>query len=321
MNQIMKREPGSVVNWEDETMRTFIKEKYAPNSTPIEFHEFMWKAKMADANPILSEIYFIKFGGKKPKAAVVFSINWMIKKAHESGIFRGFTLPWYRGKNGIWYEGVFEKSRERGQVPTHCKIGVIRSDHPEPLWGIISWAERAKEHGEWLNQPLHMMSIRAQAEGLRKTIPGLSTYYIKEEFYRDDKEEWVHDPERPATEQAIEAGQVAKERADFKQGNVDPGTGKIDPGKRQQIKRLCHGLGYEKAVDYIPYINKILDDHGLPEIPEGKDTKSLTVASGEVVLKALWEQTPEEEKETITDADLAPEEDKTGLFKEGENDG
>lgn len=316
MNQIAKRETGSVLNWEDEKMRTFIKDKYAPGSTPIEFEEFCQVARMADANPVLREVFFIKYKGSP--GSIQFSIHWMIKKAEETGIFRGFTLPIYRGHDGIWYD-VFIPGKAAGQAPTHCKIGVIRSDHPEPVWGIVSWAERAKSQAEWKNQPLHMIAKCAKAEALRSAIPGLSGRYITDEMHLDDTGRH-HDPERPLTEQAVEAGQSAKERDEFKQGVTDAGAAPINPKKRQQIKKLCYGLGMEKATEYIPHINRILDDHGLPELPEGKDTKALTVAAGEIVLKALWEQTPEDKKEAVGDVDLEPEEDKTGLFPEGGSD-
>ena len=319
MNQIVKREPGTVVNWEDETMRLYIKDKYAPKSTDMEFIEFCNVAKMSDANPFLKEIYFIPYEGHP--GSIQFSIHWMIKKAHETGVFRGFTLPMYRDKNGTWWDEVWPPEAE-GDVPTHCKIGVIRSDHTEPLWGIVSWAERAKYKSEWKadKQRIHMITKCAKAEALRCAVPGLSTVYITDEMHRDDVGGWTHDPERPAGQQMIDAGREAKKRMEFRQGITDPDAEPIKPDKRETIKRLCHGLGHTKVVEYIPFINTILDDHGLPEIPEGKDTKALTVESGEIVLAALWKQMPEEKKEAVTDADLEPEVDETGLFKGDESD-
>lgn len=296
MNQIAKREPSAVVDWSDEVMREYIKNKYAPKSTPEEFIEFVNVAKMSDANPFLKEIYFIPYDDHP--GSIQFSIHWMVKKAHETGVFRGFTLPKFRDKNGVWYDEVWPDEAE-GQAPTHCKIGVIRSDHPEPLWAMVSWKERVKTYGEWRNQPIHMIVKCAKAEALRCAVPGLSTYHIVDEMHEDDPPLWRHEDRLPSVKEVSEHG---KAKHDLRKGVIDPNVESIAMKERNEIKRLGAELGLSGA-EAKKRINAILDDHGMDEV---KDTSELTVAGGNVVLAAFMNQ--------LDGTDLAEEKDETGLF-------
>jgi len=270
---------GAEIDYANREVVDFIKLKYAPEATDMELTEFLVQCKLNDANPARSEIYFIKYKGSAA-GSIQYSINWMVRKANESGMFAGFTLPEFRDINGVWHKDVWDYPDGKNKFPTHCKIGVIRKDYPEPVYGIVSWKERFKDQSQWKadKQPIHMIVKCAKAEALRGTgIKGITGIYITEEMHRDTPDgEWVPDPSKSNVDNAVEAGRAAKKREAEKQRFRNQGDLRdhddIEIGETEQkrinaqIKSL--GIDRKEIVGRINGVLKVLDLESVKKLSE-----------------------------------------------------
>jgi phage recombination protein Bet len=76
---------------------------------------------------------------------------------------------------------------EKGAKPLAARLGVLRAGFDQPLWQVVTWAEFGVEprfNGDnWGIRPAHMLGIRAETHGLRRTFPNdLSGLYTPEDF-------------------------------------------------------------------------------------------------------------------------------------------
>ena len=210
----------------DEEIKAFFIEKYAPGASDIELAEFISKAITDQAVPG-EDIYFIKYKGSP--ASIQYSINWMTRKANESGDFVGFTDPEYQDKEGNW-SGFWES---KSNAPHACRIGVIRKSTDKIGYSICRWDERAKDRAEWKKdkQGVHMLTKCTKAQGLRDAgFKGCSGRYAVEEAPEPPIERtgnWTNDPDKSPVENAIDHGRAGQKRREeenlFKRGDL---TGK-----------------------------------------------------------------------------------------------
>lgn len=196
----------------DQEVKAFFIEKYAPGATDIELAEFISKAITDQAVPG-EDIYFIKYKGSP--ASIQYSINWMTRKANETGDFVGFTDPEYQDKDGIWSR--FWESKTN--APHACRIGIIKRNTDKIGYSTVRWDERAKNQAEWKTnkQPVHMLTKCAKAQALRDAgFKGCSGKYVAEEHQPPIEREgkWENDPDKSPVENAIEAGRAAQERVE-----------------------------------------------------------------------------------------------------------
>lgn len=207
----------------DKEVKAFFIEKYAPGASDIELAEFISKAITDQAVPG-EDIYFIKY--KNSPASIQYSINWMTRKANETGDFVGFTDPEYQDKDGNWSKFWLEKKN----APHACRIGIIRKGTDKIGYSTVRWDERAKDQSEWKSnrQPVHMLTKCAKAQALRDAgFKGCSGKYAVEEAPPPPIERegtWVNDPDKSRSENTHEhakaIGKRIKEEKLFRSGDL-----------------------------------------------------------------------------------------------------
>lgn len=110
--------------------------------------------------------------------------------AFRTGLHRGTLGPLWCGRDGEWMDVWV-----RDEPPFAARVGVIRGDSKEPIWGVAKWDECAQydeaEHGLvlsafWERMPSHMLGKTAEANALRRAFPEqLSGLYMPSEIQPD----------------------------------------------------------------------------------------------------------------------------------------
>lgn len=96
-------------------------------------------------------------------------------------------LPHRRGENG----------EDAGPArPVAARIGILRHGFDQPLWQVVTWREFGVEPrfkgDNWGTRPAHMLGIRAETHGLRRTFPNdLSGIYTPEDFDEVDESQYT----------------------------------------------------------------------------------------------------------------------------------
>ena len=227
----------------------FIKDKYAPNATELEFKEFIALCQMAGANPMLKEIYFIKYGsGENAKATIVKSYLFKIKQANATGLFQGFTNPEYLDDEGHWLDAWPWDTKQR--APLACRVGVRRKDWQHPQYATINWRDRVKNQAEWNNQAVHMLTKCTESAALDLAFGSLIGMPILEEVEEVPEPAWTNDPAKSKIDNAIDAGRAAKDRhtekAALQNGDLKPE--KITSDQAAKLKDLWEILDYDAGM-------------------------------------------------------------------------
>lgn len=167
------------VSFSEEEVLT-IKNTVAKDATDSELKLFLMQCKRTGLDPFSRQIYFLKMGGK---ASIQSSIDGFRLIAERSGKYQGQTIPLFLDKEGKWHEVWVATG-----FPVAAKVGVLRSDFKEPLYGIAKWDSYAPIYNGqvgtmWKKMPEVMLSKVAEALALRKAFPNdLSGIYSSEEM-------------------------------------------------------------------------------------------------------------------------------------------
>lgn len=164
-----------------------IKQTVAKDATDTELKLFLMQCKRTGLDPFSRQIYFLKMGGK---ASIQSSIDGFRLIAERSGKYQGQTIPVFLDKDGKWHEVWTQQG-----YPIAAKVGVLRSDFKEPLYGIAKWDSYAPIYNGqvgamWKKMPDLMLAKVAEALALRKAFPNdLSGIYASEEMTQADRGE------------------------------------------------------------------------------------------------------------------------------------
>lgn len=185
-------------------LRLFAKHKDLPQSDVL---EFLHKAQLTGANPILNQVYLIERNTKvkeygqperwQKRGTVVFSYHFLNAKANESGQFQGYTK-----KTGPQTRfNPFAQKGEQETMELCCTTTVKRNGYEfsYDAW----WSEFSQDNAQWRSKPYLMLEKCSFAGALRMAFPeALSGIYIEDEIKDDDLEA---DIERKKNNEAIEA--------------------------------------------------------------------------------------------------------------------
>lgn len=254
----------------------FIKDKYCPNATEMEFKEFVAICQMIGANPFLKEIYFIKYGkGENATANIVFSYHYMIKKAEASGLFQGFTEAEYFDPDADKWVKVWTDLK---RFPAACRIGVYRKDWPEPRYGQVLWRERFKDQSEWKKQPIHMITKCVMVHVLRLYFSEIAAgMMIREEMVQTPPGQWTD-----GTEEDLKATREASQRVEDERVQRD-GKRNLSKERMTTINKKFKRLSIKKE-DGVSTINEILKTADMPTVSAMNELNNNTA---DLVIHAL----------------------------------
>lgn len=176
-----------------------IKTQIAKNATPEEFDLFVMMARKTRLDPLMRQLYFMKYRDRKASekngcrcgwnectcgktvyspATYITSIDGYRIIAHRTGDFAGVDEPTYQ------YD---DKNRMTG-----CTIKVYRKSSERPFAANADFAEYNTGKQMWEKMPKTMIAKVAEALALRKAFPNdLSGIYTQEEMDQATKTEAI----------------------------------------------------------------------------------------------------------------------------------
>jgi phage recombination protein Bet len=152
--------------------KELIQKKIAPNATKEELELFFMMAYRTRLDPLLSQLYFIKYKNRKTgeeKVSYVTSIDGYRIIAHRTGMFDGIDEPTY----------TFDKN---GALES-CTVRLYRKDSEHAFAATVDFKEYNAGRNLWLTMPKTMLAKVAEAHALRKAFPqDLSGVYTQDEM-------------------------------------------------------------------------------------------------------------------------------------------
>lgn len=141
----------------DEAAISLIKAKIAPNATNTEFELMMYMARKYNLDPLLRQIWLVKFGDSP--AQIYAGRDGYLEIAHRSGHFDGMKS---------WVE--YEEDENGVKRPVRGKCVVYRNDMQHPFETEVLFKEYSTGKNLWLSKPSIMIIKVAESVCLRKAF-------------------------------------------------------------------------------------------------------------------------------------------------------
>jgi len=223
--------------WEDKL--DLVRQKFARGLDDSEFELFIYQAKRLGLNPLLHEIWAVKYG--TDPAQIFVGRDGHLTIAHKSGQFDGmrteiieterpFEIRYYDKKAQGWKSIKFDSQFKSTTI-------VWRKDMAHPVEHTVFEEEYSTGRNLWATKRRTMIQKVSEAQALRRAF-NIVGVYSPEEFDRsyEEVEATVIDEETPAFVQsdAAEPEDVPEEAAEFPIERL---------ATEKQLKAIWAGLG------------------------------------------------------------------------------
>jgi len=261
-------------NWEDRM--EMVKQKVGNTLTKAEWDLFLYMAKFYNLNPLLGEIWAVKF---KDKPANIFTgRDGLLKIGHKSGMFDGMkTVLLIDNQKQVQEVDI----APMGTAVLGAKCYVWRKDMSHPIEVSVKMSEYNTHRSTWKEKPDTMIRKVSEAHCLRRafSIHGL---YLPEEFKEEEKvpvppvEEILQ--KQPTTEkiESVEA-EVVESVEQPENDTNDPKYTELPESVRKTIssnlKSITERYAEKMEMTYIEARKEILATMGVKKIEDLRYTQ------------------------------------------------
>lgn len=173
--------------WTQSDVET-LKRTVARGCTDAQFSLFCQVIGRTQLDPFTKQIYAIVRGGDM---TIQTGIDGYRLQAQRTGQYAGQIGPQWCGKDGQWVDVWTDDT-----LPVAARVGVVRSNFADPVWGVALMREYGANGPKWKSMPVHMLAKCAEALALRKAFPAeLSGIYTDDEMDQADGRGTL--PDRP----------------------------------------------------------------------------------------------------------------------------
>lgn len=168
-NEVVVSSRPQIIEFNDEQIK-LIKSTVAGGTTNDQLALFLYTCKKSGLDPLARQIYCVI--DKRGKMTIQTAIDGYRLIADRTGKYAGQVGPFWCGEDGIWHDVWLKKN-----PPAAAKVGVLKSNFKEPLWGIANFEDYAQKYADgslthaWAKMPSLMIAKCAESLALRKAFP------------------------------------------------------------------------------------------------------------------------------------------------------
>lgn len=164
-----------------------LKQTMCAQLTDAEFRVFLAACRRLGLDPMARQIYALKLDNRMTPQV---SIDGFRLISERTGKYAGMLGPYWCGLDGEWREVWLDD-----KPPAAAKVGILRRDFDQPVWGVARYKSYARNTTPWGKFPDVMIAKVAESLARRYAFPNeLSGVYSPEEMQQ------AHLEEREATE-------------------------------------------------------------------------------------------------------------------------